>query len=164
MLGGFELLSQEGVTQGCPFSMAMYALATLPLLNLLRPANNRDERDWMPRPDIAGGMEDKSQGDMPTQVWFADDGQGGGSLEQVFTLWNRVLRFGPGFGYYPKPSKTVLIVKEDKEDDAKVLFKDSKVKISKEGHRDLGAFIGARFATNALPARPELDQSDHPAR
>ncbi len=121
VMGGFELLSQEGVTQGCPFSMAMYALATLPLLNLLRPANNRDERDWMPRPDIAGGMEDKSQEDMPTQVWFADDGQGGGSLEQVLALWNRVKKFGPGFGYYPKPSKTVLIVKEDKEDDAKVL-------------------------------------------
>ncbi len=30
VLGGFELLSQEGVTQMCPFAMAMYALATLP--------------------------------------------------------------------------------------------------------------------------------------
>ncbi len=137
-MGGFELLSQERVTQGCPFLMAMYALATLPLLNLLRPANNRDERDWMPRPDIAGGME---------------DGQGGGSLEQVFALWNRVLRFGPGFGYYPKPAKTTLIVKKDKVDAAKDLFKDSKVEILKEGHRDLGAFIETRVVASTLLAR-----------
>jgi hypothetical protein len=151
ILGGYELSSQEGVTQGCPFAMAMYALATLPLLNLLRPLLNRDKREWMPRPDLAGGgTEDKSQGDKPTQVWFADDGQGGGSLKQVRTLWDRVQRFGPGFGYYPKPKKTILIVKEDKENAAKTLFKDSKVKVTKEGHRDLGAFIGTKLATSGF--------------
>jgi hypothetical protein len=151
ILGGYELSSQEGVTQGCPVAMAMYALATLPLLNLLRPLLNRDKREWMPRPDLTGGgTEDKSQGDMPTQVWFADDGQGGGSLKQVRTLWDRVQRFGPGFGYYPKPSKTILIVKEQHEKAATVLFQDSKVKIKKDGHRDLGAFIGTRPAIKSF--------------
>ena len=79
-----------------------------------------------------------------------DDGQGGGKLKQVSILWQRVQRFGPGFGYYPNPSKSILIVKEDKEDAANTLFKDSKVKITKEGHRDLGAFIGTQLATSGF--------------
>jgi hypothetical protein len=47
---------------------------------------------------------------------------------------------------YPKPAKTFLIVKKEKEGAAKDLFKDSKVKITKDGHRDLGAFIGSKLA------------------
>jgi hypothetical protein len=77
-------------------------------------------------------------------------GQGGGTLEQVGTLWDRVPRFGPGFGYYPKPSKTILIVKQEKEEAAQALFEGSQVKITKKGHRDLGAFIGTKLATSGL--------------
>ena len=33
--GYFELLSQEGTTQGCPLAMAMYAIALVPLLKHL---------------------------------------------------------------------------------------------------------------------------------
>ncbi len=88
---------------------------------------------------------------MPTQVWYADDGQGGGKLNEVRTLWDRVCRFGPGFGYYPKPSKTILLVKDGKENEAKKVFKGSQVKILK-GHRDLGAFIGARLVRKSFLA------------
>ena len=89
---------------------------------------------------------------MPTQVWYADDGQGAGTLTEVRTLWARVQQFGPGFGYYPKPSKTILIVKGGKEDAAEASFKDSEVKITTKGHRDLGAFIGTRLATSGFLA------------
>lgn len=43
----FELLSEEGTTQGCPLGMAMYALALVPLIKHLDPFCN--------------------------QVWYADD-------------------------------------------------------------------------------------------
>ena len=50
VLGGMEMLSQEGTTQGCPLAMVMYALALVPLV-------------------------DQLQG-ICKQVWFADDGTG----------------------------------------------------------------------------------------
>ena len=34
--GGMELSSEEGTTQGCPLSMALYALSVTPLINKCR--------------------------------------------------------------------------------------------------------------------------------
>jgi len=48
--GYFELLSQEGTTQGCPLAMAMYAIALVPLLKHLLPMCKRLVRrrcDWL---------------------------------------------------------------------------------------------------------------------
>ena len=48
---GQVLLSEEGTTQGDPLAMPMYALATIPLINLLSDANNISEtrcrRKWL---------------------------------------------------------------------------------------------------------------------
>ena len=35
-MGGVEILSQEGVTQGCALSMPIYALGLLPLLSNIK--------------------------------------------------------------------------------------------------------------------------------
>ena len=51
------LFSKEGVTQGDPLSMFMYAIGTLPLIRSLH-----DPSCW-------------------TQIWYADDASAGGSLE-----------------------------------------------------------------------------------
>ena len=50
---------------------------------------------------------------------------------------------GPKYSYYPKPSKSHLIVKEEHFDKAKFIFKGSEVKITKSGQRHLGAAIGS---------------------
>ena len=55
--GFFELLSQEGTTQGCPLAMAMYALALVPLTKHLQP--------------------------LCKQVWYADDATGCDKLERL---------------------------------------------------------------------------------
>ena len=47
--------------------------------------------------------------DSPKQVWYANDGAARGSLSPL--RWNYLCKEGPLFGYYPKPSKSVLVVK-----------------------------------------------------
>ena len=54
-VGGEIVKSQEGTTQGDPLAMAMYAIATIPLLK-------------------------EAQTPFSTQVWFADDATSGGKL------------------------------------------------------------------------------------
>ena len=39
--GAFELMSEEGTTQGCPLAMAMYALALVPLFKILLPLSKQ---------------------------------------------------------------------------------------------------------------------------
>ena len=53
-----------------------------------------------------------------------------------------LLQVGPKHGYYPKPSKSYLIVKEEHFDRAKFIFKEIEFKITKSGQRLLGAAIG----------------------
>ena len=53
-----------------------------------------------------------------------------------------LLQVGPKYGYYPKPSKSYLIVKEEHFDRAKFIFKEIEFKITKSGQRLLGAAIG----------------------
>jgi hypothetical protein len=67
--GFFELLSQEGTTQGCPLAMAMYALALVPLSKHLQP--------------------------ICKQVWYADDATGCDSLEKLHKWFNVLLEYGP---------------------------------------------------------------------
>ena len=43
ILGGKEILSEEGTTQGCPFSMPAYALGLMPLLSSINPEQNMNQ-------------------------------------------------------------------------------------------------------------------------
>ena len=45
------------------------------------------------------------------KIWYADDGGGGGTLDQLLAWWQDLQKSGPLFGYFPKASKTWLIVK-----------------------------------------------------
>ena len=51
---------------------------------------------------------------------------------------------GPEFGYYPNDKKCWIIVKPDKEECAKEVFKETDIKITVEGKKYLGAAIGSR--------------------
>lgn len=118
VLGGWELPSQEGTTQGCPLAMAMYAIAIVPLVSKLHGLCNH--------------------------VWFADDGTGAGKLSDLRKWWDKLLEIGQAYGYFPKASKTWLIVKADKLDEAKLTFRDTGVQFTSEGQRHLGAAIGSQ--------------------
>ena len=49
---------------------------------------------------------------------------------------------GPKYGYYPKPLKSLLIVKQNYEEYAERIFAGSNIKITTEGARHLGTVLG----------------------
>ena len=105
------LLSQEGTTQGCPLAMAMYAIALVPLLKHLLP--------------------------MCKQVWFADDATGCDKFETMRAWFDELVLIGPLYGYYPKPSKCILLAKPERVDQARKVFKGSGIDIKTEGSKDI---------------------------
>ena len=118
-IDGESILSKEGVTQGDPLAMAMYAVAVTPLIYRL--------------------TEEKLK-----QVWFADDASAAGKLAGLKSWWNNMTRIGPEYGYFPNSSKTWLIVKEEHLGEAKQIFHETGVKISHGGKSHLGSAIGSR--------------------
>jgi len=75
------------------------------------------------------------------KLFYADDGAGAGTLDQILQWWIDIQRLGPYYGYYPKPSKTWLIVKPEFLERAKVLFPG--INITDQGHKYLGSYIGS---------------------
>lgn len=117
-IDGESILSQEGTTQGDPLAMAMYAVAITPLIHRLSDENTK-------------------------QVWFADDASAGGKLDHIKNWWDNISQIGPEYGYYPKASKTWLIVKEQDYERAESLFQDTGVVVTHDGKRHLGSAIGS---------------------
>ena len=117
---GDVILSDEGVTQGDPLAMPIYAVATVPLIRKLEIDN--DAR----------------------QMWYADDACATGTLENLRTWWDKIMSEGPAFGYYPKASKSWLVTKSEFASRASTLFSTTKINISCEGRPYLGAPIGTR--------------------
>ena len=48
------------------------------------------------------------------EVVFADDFSIAGSLNSIKDYWDKLTAIGPKYGYFPKPTKSYLIVKEKK--------------------------------------------------
>ena len=96
-VGGEELSSDEGSTQGDPMAMQAYGIGILPFLAIINPTNEESMK----------------------QLAYADDLGGGSKLTILRRWWNRVVENGPKFGYFPKPSKSWLVVKTDKLQEAK---------------------------------------------
>jgi hypothetical protein len=86
----------------------------------------------------SNGSEEKTR-----QSAYADDLSGGGTLRELKRWWDLVLEYGPLLGYYAKPSKSWLILKEQYLDEAKTIFAGSGVQITTEGQRHLGAVLGS---------------------
>ena len=118
--GGGEIESSEGITQGDPLAMAIYALAVTPLIRRLRS----DE------PSVE-------------QVWFADDSTGGGKINPLRNWWQCLPTVGPRMGYYPNANKTHLIVKPQFQVEAIKVFEGTGIKVTTEGHEMLGSTIGS---------------------
>ena len=111
------ILSQEGTTQGDPLAMAMYGLATIPLIRRL-----------------SGNCK---------QVWYADDSAAFGSLEHLRSWWDKLTIEGPNFGYFANPSKTWLVTKDTHIHEAATIFTNSGVNITPNGRPYLGAALGS---------------------
>ena len=130
--GGMELSSEEGTAQGCPLSMALYAISVVPLINKCRNTATMDCS-------------------AATQVWFADDAAAGGSLKALHQFWNLLVRHGPAYGYFPKSSKSFLVIKPGHHADAERIFSGTGIQYTddgqdlkhKAGQRHLGAAAGS---------------------
>ena len=116
-ISGETILLQEGKTQGDPLAMAMYAIASAPLIQHLRTN------------DVC-------------QIWYADDASATSKLKSLKAWWDRLNKIGPKFGDYPNASKTWLIVKEEAYDEAHTIFDRSDIQITTEGHCYLGSSLG----------------------
>ncbi|PFX13067.1 hypothetical protein AWC38_SpisGene22884 [Stylophora pistillata] len=90
IIGGQELRSSEGTTQGFPLAMSLYAISLQPLITRLQVKS------------------------AASQCWYADDVIGCGSLGDVKTWWDELMVSGPPLGHIPNPSKCWLIVKPKK--------------------------------------------------
>ena len=116
------IYSEEGCTQGDVAAMGKYGIATKPLINKL--AQEVDSSKCK-------------------QVWYADDSSAAGKLLEMRKWWDTLCQNGPSYGYFPLPSKTILIVKIEHRELAQDIFAGSGVSITTEGERHMGAVIGS---------------------
>ena len=107
----------EGVTQGDPLSMFLYAVGTLPLIQSLKGSS------------------------LCVQVWYADDASACGSLSDLHQWFELLLSKGPDFGYVVNPAKCCLVIHDSYKSNAEQLFSPLGVSVVCN-HRYLGGFIG----------------------
>ena len=120
VIGGKELLSSEGTTQGDPLAMSLYEISLQPLITLL-------------------GIRSSAK-----QCWYADDATGAGALTDIRKWWDELLAAGPALGYYPNAKKCWLVVKSEKLKEANDVFAGTGKNITNEGRKHLGAALGQR--------------------
>ena len=120
IVGGKEIVSAEGTTQGDPLAMAFYAISTLPLITSLQAAST------------------------VKQCWFADDASGAGRVSQIKDWWDALNILGPNLGYFPKDEKCWIIVKPEKEESVREAFRRTAIKVTVHGQKHLGAALGSR--------------------
>ena len=124
VIGGIEMHSNEGTTQGDPVVMAIYAIGITPLIMMMIEL-------------VTTRCDDIKM------VAFADDFAddfAAGKLTSLLQWWTTLLEIGSKFGYYPEPKKSWLITKLETHTLAKEVFKTTKVKITNSGKRYLGQF------------------------
>ena len=120
VIGGKELLSSEGTTQGDPLAMNLYAISLQPLIILL-------------------GIRSSAK-----QCWYADDATGAGALTDIRKWWDELLAAGPALGYYPNAKKCWLVVKSEKLKEANDVFAGTGINTTTEGRKHPGAALGQR--------------------
>ena len=113
VIGGKELQSSEGTTQGDPLAISLYAVSLQPLI---------------PRLTIASRAK---------QCWCADDATGSRSLDGLKKWWDELEESGPGLGYFPNAKICWLIVKPCREEEARELFAGTAKNVTTEGQKHL---------------------------
>ena len=126
IIGGSELKSCEGTTQGDPAGMAIYTIAVIPLLLMLV-----DQAKQLP------GKRTKS-------VAYAGDFTSAGSVTNLLHWWNTLTTVGPLFGYHPEPTKCWLIVKPGMKYLAWKTLENTGINVTEDGKCHLEAVIGSK--------------------
>jgi hypothetical protein len=80
-----------------------------------------------------------------SQPWYADDAGAGGKFNGIKRYFSKLQEKGPRSGYFPEPSKSILVVQEHNREKAKAEFRDYGFKIVTGTHY-LGGFIGEAAA------------------
>ena len=120
IVNGGEILSTEGTTQGDALAMQFYGISITPIMNTL-----------------------KKELPSTSQVWLADDATGAGRIDALLEWWKLVIQEGEKYGYYVKPSKSWLILKDPLlKSHTETLFQHFPIKITTDGKRHLGASLG----------------------
>ena len=121
------VMSCEGTTQGGTESGGYYSQGLIPISH--HDVQERVEEELPSDTDVA------------KKLFYADDGASTGTLDQILEWWTDLQAVGPSFGYFPKPSKTWLIVKPEFLERAKEMFPG--INITDQGHTYLGSYIGS---------------------
>jgi hypothetical protein len=111
------LFSKEGVTQDNPLAMSGYGVGILPLICLLK----------YEFPEVK-------------QPWYADDAGAGGCFSDLCRFFAWLQEIGPCYGYFPEPSKSILVVQEHNWTTAKSTFANLDFKVRSRSHY-LGGFV-----------------------
>ena len=106
--------------------MSIYAIAIIPLVLMIMEIMSTS-------PDNTSKM-----------VAYAGDFTARGTVKYLKYWCETLCELGPKFGYYPEASKTWLIVKNDFYDIANTTFKSTKINVTSNGKRHLGAVISSR--------------------
>ena len=86
--------------------MAIYSVGITPMLNTLLMAMKNEHNKI---------------------VGFADDVTAAGSLRAFRKWWDNLIQIGPNYGYFPQPTKSWLIVKRDKLEEATRAFEGTNI-------------------------------------
>ena len=117
IFGGSEILSKEETTRGDPTWIGTFALGILPMLRSL--------------------LDFDLTSDPQTRVVaFADDLTVAGKLADIKCFRDKLSTIGPKYGYFPKSTKSYLIVKKNCLKDAKT-FTDANINITTDGRKHL---------------------------
>ena len=116
-IDGSSLLSQEGMTQGDPLAIPMYAISIIPVIRQLMG--------------------------LARQVWYADDAAVGGGLLHLRDWWSGLLSFGHHFGYHVNAAQTWLVVKQGYLAQAQRIFDGTGIQIMSAGQPYLGASLSS---------------------
>ena len=108
IIGGNEIRSCEGTTQGDPIAIAVYAIAIITMILMIV--------------DITSKIDDSTK-----TAAYADDATTAGKVIQLKNWWRTLCMLGPKFGYYPEASKSWLIVKEKAKQHTFTVFKDTAI-------------------------------------
>ena len=115
---------ERWTTQGDPTAMGAYALGILSLIKFLLEFINLNK------------MNSK-------EVGFEDGFSIAGSLKNFKDYWDKLTAIDPKYGYFSKPAKPYLVVKEKKMMEAQSVFANSRANITAKGKRHFGAVIGS---------------------